>query len=678
MLFARLKIRTRIYAGFASLIVLGLAVAAAGSWGIDALGRQTARINSLSGNAGNVAAAVEGEDLIARILLTERNEPNDEMKAAFHQALDRVRDALTQATARALSATRKGIYQGVFDKLDAQAQSADKSFELGHTMTEARGRLFRGGDALTAATTKLVDHVQEINSPDASIAAAVVERSVLLVRVANWRFLATKDPKGPAIFAKNLATAQAAIESLERINSPEVTRAIEPVRAALTAYRDAFDVTAPALIGLAEAYDSVQRPAVTAMQAELAKASESLNGDIAEANAASADVRDTTTEAQLVVAGLGLVGGIVLAFFIGRGIARPVAGMTATMQSLAAGNHDVTIPGSASRDEIGDMARAVAVFRTNMIEAERLAAEQEAARAVRGRRQDAMDHHTEAFGKSVTGVMSALASAAANMRQTADIVNESAAAVRAEASETANGAGKSSADLTAVAAAVEEFTASVGEISRQVAVASDVAAQAVKRAETSQATIRGLADSTARIGDVVRLIDSIAGQTNLLALNATIEAARAGDAGKGFAVVAGEVKALAAQTAKATAEISAQIETVRGATEDTVAAMNEIGGIIGRMGEVSTAIAAAVEEQSVTTREIASSIQGVAGSTAQAAHAMENVVQVADRSGDASRQIVAQAGEIGSESERLRLQVEAFLQAVQTDAGDRLRGAASG
>jgi methyl-accepting chemotaxis protein len=162
-------------------------------------------------------------------------------------------------------------------------------------------------------------------------------------------------------------------------------------------------------------------------------------------------------------------------------------------------------------------------------------------------------------------------------------------------------------------------------------------------------------------------------QTNLLALNATIEAARAGDADKGFAVVAGEVKALAAQTAKATAEIGAQIETVRGATEDTVNAMNEIGSIIGRMGEVSTAIAAAVEEQSVTTREIAASIQSVAGSTAQAANAMGHVVQVADRAGEASRNILTEAREIGSESEKLRIQVETFLQAVQTDSGERRR-----
>jgi methyl-accepting chemotaxis protein len=672
-MLGHLKIRTRIYAGFGSLIVLGLVVAVVGSWGINGLGQQTVILNSLAGTSRNVASAVEGEESIARVMLHARDEPAEELSASFHQALDKVRQSLTEARSATLSAMRKGIYQGVLDRLDAQTQSADKMFDMGRTMVTSRDRMVLEGEALTAATARLTEAAVKTQSSEAASAAAALERAVLMVRIANWRFQATNDPAGPAAVRTDTAAAELAIGTLEALNVPDTLPLIQAVRAAQATYSDEFAVMAPALLGLIEAYDTVQLPMVTAIQADLGKAEDSLRRDSTEAAMHSAKLRDSTSEIQIVVGGLGLVGGLAMAFFVGRGIARPITRMTTTMGTLAAGNHDVTVSGADGRDEIGDMARAVNVFKTNMIEAERLAVEQDVARAARSRRQDAMDRHTEAFGHSVTGVMSALGTAAENMRRAADIMTASAVAVHHEASETAGGAGKSSADLTAVAAAVEQFTASVGEISRQVAVASDVAGQAVRRAEASQATIRGLADSTARIGDVVRLIDSIAGQTNLLALNATIEAARAGDAGKGFAVVAGEVKALAAQTAKATAEIGAQIETVRGATEETVAAMNEIGGIIGRMGDVSTAISAAVEEQSVTTREIASSIQGVAGSTAQAAQAMGHVVQVADQSGDASRKILSEAAEISSESEKLRLEVEQFLNAVQSDTGERRR-----
>jgi methyl-accepting chemotaxis protein len=664
MLLGRLKIRTRIYVGFASLIVLGVAVAAVGSWGIDGLGKQTVRMTTITGNTRYTGTSLQNQELIARLLLRATIEPADALKTRFQEAQASVRAALTEARAKTLSATRKEIYQGVLDKLDPQAQSAEKSFDLGRKLVDGRKLLFSGGDAMTAATNRLVEGAKKTEMSDVITAGATLERAILLVRVANWRFLATKDAGGPATFRTNVANAQAALDAVAGLDVPDLRPLIKGVHEALTVYRDAFEVTATAVIALNDLYESDQRPMVNAMQAELSKADASLAQDFSSAVVTATDVQSTTTDVQLAVAGLGLVVGLILAFFIGRSIAGPIFRMTGTMVKLAAGDHEIDIPGADNRDEIGDMARAVNVFKVNMIEAERLAAEQEAARTARSRRQDAMDQHTQTFGNSVTGIMTALGNAAGNMRKAADIMTEAASAVHQEASETADGAGKSSADLTAVAAAVEEFTASVGEISRQVAVASEVASQAVQRAESSQATIRGLADSTARIGDVVRLIDSIAGQTNLLALNATIEAARAGDAGKGFAVVAGEVKALAAQTAKATAEIGAQIETVRSATEETVAAMNEIGSIIGRMGEVSTAISAAVEEQSVTTREIASSIQGVAGSTAQAAQAMGHVVQVADRAGGASRNILAEASEIGTESEKLRREVESFLKAV--------------
>jgi methyl-accepting chemotaxis protein len=212
---------------------------------------------------------------------------------------------------------------------------------------------------------------------------------------------------------------------------------------------------------------------------------------------------------------------------------------------------------------------------------------------------------------------------------------------------------------------VEELTAGVGAIAHQVAAAAVVARKAVQRADASHATMQRLTDATARIGDVVRLISEIAAQTNLLALNATIEAARAGESGKGFAVVAGEVKALATQTAGATAEIGRQIETVRVSTGDAVAAMGEIAAAIGGMGEVTAAISSAVEQQSATTDELARSIEAVSVATAQTADAMAEVVRVADGAGGASRAVLTDADGIGHVAETLRTEVDRFLVAMR-------------
>jgi methyl-accepting chemotaxis protein len=222
-----------------------------------------------------------------------------------------------------------------------------------------------------------------------------------------------------------------------------------------------------------------------------------------------------------------------------------------------------------------------------------------------------------------------------------------------------------------VASAVEQLTASVDEISRQVATAAEVARDAVRSAETGHATMRGLAEATARIGDVVRLISDIAGQTNLLALNATIEAARAGEAGRGFAVVAGEVKALAGQTARATADIGGQIAAVRDATERSIQAMAEVAGVIGKIDVVASAIASAVEQQSTTTRGIAASIQMVSGSTDTTVQAMRSVAGLADDAGQVSQEVSRAATVIGGEAETLRVEVDQFLSAVRDDTGER-------
>jgi methyl-accepting chemotaxis protein len=387
-----------------------------------------------------------------------------------------------------------------------------------------------------------------------------------------------------------------------------------------------------------------------------------------------AAVLATTATLSALMLALAIAALIGSSWLIGRNIAGPITAMTGTMRRLA--EHDMTteIIGEGRGDEIGALAAAVQVFKETMISADRFAAEQDIARSDRARRQAAMEQHTQNFGSSISGAMATLAGTAEGMRLASEAMATATESVHVEAHETADGAAKSSQDLTAVAAAVEELTSTVAEISRQVVASSDVARQAVQRAQASQGTMQSLSDATARIGDVVHLISEIASQTNLLALNATIEAARAGEAGRGFAVVAGEVKALAAQTAKATADIGSQIDTMRGATDEAVAAMSEITDIIGRIDAVSVAISAAVEQQSVTTREIAFSVQAVSGATSQTARAMEHVVEVAATAGNTSRNVLSGAANMGHEAETLRNEVDQFLTVVRrADTVERRR-----
>ena len=666
------RIRTRIFLGFGSLIFLCLVVASVGALGIREMGKQAQIEERLSFVNRSAANASLDLDSTGEITLRARTETDPGFPARFSEAQGKVREDLNLALTQVDGPGQRANFAAVLTRLPAQAAFAQQQFALGEKMLSSRQKLLDQAGVLTKAVTELLDVARQDPSAEMANAANLAERNMLMTRVSSLRFLATRDPAGIKMLHDRAAAAADAFDKLVVLNQglqPLVTAA----ESMLEDYQKFFDETAPAMLSMSEIYDTVQQPLTRAMQSELSSARTTLGRDLAQAEQRSVTAQSAAEVLQTIVTGMALVTGFALALIIGGGISRPVAGITVAMKKLASGSGDAAIPGTSRRDEIGEMAQALQVFKDNMAKAKELSAEQEASRAARSRRQDAMDAHTQTFGASVGDVMAALGSGASDMRAAADVMTASATEVHHRASETASNAGQSSADLVAVAAAVEEFTTSVGEISRQVSVASQVAGQAVQRAEASQDSIRGLADSTAKIGDVVRLIDAIAAQTNLLALNATIEAARAGDAGKGFAVVAGEVKALAAQTAKATAEIGAQIDMVRTATGETISAMNEISGIIGRMGEVSTAISAAVEEQSVTTREIASSIQAVTGSTAQAAQAMQDVVLVADQAGDASRNIGNGANDITTQSEKLRREVEQFLRNVQTDAGERRR-----
>jgi methyl-accepting chemotaxis protein len=359
-----------------------------------------------------------------------------------------------------------------------------------------------------------------------------------------------------------------------------------------------------------------------------------------------------------------VAGGILIALLIARRISRPIVAMTRTMSELAAGDIDVVIPAIERRDEVGQIAKAVEVFKKSAIDNLRMTAAKAEEQAIRDRRQAAMDRHTQEFGASVSGVMASMVQSAADMRTAAGDMSEAARRTRDSTSHAVESASVSSRNLNAVAVAAEEMAASVREISQQVAHVTSVVRDAVERASETDAKVASLADAAERIGDVARLISDIAGQTNLLALNATIEAARAGDAGKGFAVVAGEVKALAAQTAHATEQIGAQIDAIRTATGEAVGAVRKVGSAIGQVDSVATAIAAAIEQQAAATQEISGSVQRVTSATGDAAQAMTQVLVIAGQTDTASQSVLTAAAEVGRTAETLRVEVDGFLDTV--------------
>ena len=346
-------------------------------------------------------------------------------------------------------------------------------------------------------------------------------------------------------------------------------------------------------------------------------------------------------------------------------VAKPVRRMTDAMRALADGDKTVELPNVGRKDEIGQMAETVVVFRNNMMEAERLAAEQTAANEVKLRRAHAVDELTKGFESKVGHVVGALSSAATEMQSSAQAMTQTAEMTTQQATTVAASVEQASANVQTVASSAEELSASVREIGQQVEHSSKIASQAVIDADKTNATVEGLAKTAQRIGDVVQLIETIAGQTNLLALNATIEAARAGDAGKGFAVVASEVKSLASQTEKATEEIKAQISEIQGATGQTVEAIRSIGATIRQMSEIATTIASAVEEQGAATREIATNVHQAAQGTNDIATNIEGVSRVASETGAAATQVLGAAGELSRQAETLRHDVDDFLATVR-------------
>jgi methyl-accepting chemotaxis protein len=386
------------------------------------------------------------------------------------------------------------------------------------------------------------------------------------------------------------------------------------------------------------------------------------------ADKAAQDAADSYASALMMLAamlGAAVMVGIGVSFYLVRDVSSGIASIVTPMQALGKGDLSAEVPHQGEKTEIGAMADTLQVFKQALIAkkaADEAAAVDAEAKIERGRRVDSI---TRNFESMIGEIVQTVSSASTQLEASAGTLSATAARSQTLTTAVAAASEEASTNVQSVASATEELSSSVNEISRQVQESARMATDAVGQARVTNDRVSELSKAASRIGDVVELINTIAGQTNLLALNATIEAARAGEAGRGFAVVASEVKALAEQTAKATGEIGQQITGIQAATHDSVNAIKEISGTIEKLSEISSTIAAAVEEQGAATQEISRNVQQAAHGTQQVSANITDVQRGASETGSASSQVLSAAQSLSGDSNRLKLEVGKFLDSVR-------------
>lgn len=666
---SRFKIGQRIYTGFIAQIGLMILLSV---MSIMALQSQSEQFSNYDKAAADAILIAQLGNEVVELQLTQRRyfeTSADSDKAAFSKQYDHSRGLADAALKNITEPEKASLIQQISSSLERYKAGFDEVAVL----IDRRNVLVN--EKLTPLGLRMRNELEKIRldtykngKHDVSNLAALAEEHVLLSMVHAQMFQETADK---ALFEEMIKDAQAAEQAIDNLAANKDIFAILKTVKSLVAQAKELDQYSAELGKVIFAREEIRATILDKSTTEIATSAKA-SDDLAkkDASAKGQEVYSSLINAEkqlLVVAGAALLIGAAFAFFVARGITKPIGSLTTSMDRLANDDLKSIIPGLGRKDEIGVMAAAVEVFKQNIIRAKRLEEEQvEIKRQAEEDKRRIMMQMADEFETQIGGIVQAVSSNSTELNASARSMTDVSNLTLEQATQAAASSQQTTSSVQTIATATEEMTSTIAEISQQVAGAAKAAMEATNKMSETNQQMTVLSETADNIGKVVEMISSIAEQTNLLALNATIESARAGEAGKGFAVVAGEVKELAGQTTKATEEIAMQIAEVQQATNQATTSMEDVKHVIQHLNEVSTAIAAAMEEQNVAINEVASNIHQAAKGTELVNQNIYEVNKASQEAGSASSQVLASSEELAQQSEMLRAEVDKFVLQVRS------------